>query len=387
MTGVTGQSAPPPDTSSADHPVLHETGLPGLTRSLVGVPSVSGDEAALADLVESRLRRRAPQLAIHRIGNNVVARTQGNRPERVVFAGHLDTVPGAPAGPQTAAGPGEITGLGAVDMKGGIAIMLRLAEHACQPAAYEAAFVFYDKEEIGSRGSGMAMLFADHRELVDGDMAVVLEPTNGLIEAGCQGNLVIEFGFEGTRAHTARPWRGDNAIHRAVPALQRLARFVPEPVEMDGLVYRQALSVVAVSGGVQGNVVPDRCTVKVNYRHAPTLDGAAARDLLTGLVPEAAAATVLLSSPAAAPRLGHPLVARLLAAAGQAVRPKLGWTDVGRFAEHGIPAVNFGPGDPELAHTSREIVHRDALSACYQGLLTFLTGPQAQQPGRNPHGR
>ncbi|MEU1629380.1 succinyl-diaminopimelate desuccinylase [Streptomyces sp. NPDC020096] len=362
-------------TTSHHHRVLHSTDLLELTEGLVAIPSVSGNERELADLVERRLLTRAPALAVRRIGNNIVARTEkgGTDRERVLLAGHLDTVPEFPPAARTASGAaGTVSGLGAVDMKGGIAVMLALAEEAAD-SGFDLSFLFYDKEEVGSRKSGMNMLFAEHPDLVRGDLAILLEPTDGLIEAGCQGNLVVDLGFDGTRAHTARPWQGVNAIHRAAAALARITGFVPDPVDIDGLVYRQALSVVGVDGGVQGNVVPDRCSVRVNYRHAPTLDSAAALEVVTGLAPEADDVRVLLSSPAAPPDLRHPLVARVCTATGAEIKPKLGWTDVGRFAAHGIPAVNFGPGDSELAHTAHEVIGRDALVACHTALLGFLT--------------
>lgn len=362
---------PAPDA----HPVVEADDLLRLTAALVAVPSVSGDERLLADLVERRLRERAPAVTVHRVGNNVVARTGHHAPgtPRVVLAGHLDTVPEMPRRPVDSV-PGRISGLGAVDMKGGVAVMLLLAGQAAR-SAYDLTFVFYDKEEIGSRRSGMNTLFAEHRALVDGDLAILLEPTGGVIEAGCQGNLVVELGFDGTRAHTARPWQGVNAIHRAGPALAAIAAHDPGVATIDGLAYRQSLSVVAVEGGVQGNVVPDRCTIRVNYRHAATQDSETAAKFVASLAPDADDLTVVLSSPPAPPDLRHPLVARLCEVTGAEVRPKLGWTDVGRFAAHGIPAVNFGPGDSELAHGPREVVTDGELTACHAALSTLLMTP------------
>ncbi|MFG2525285.1 succinyl-diaminopimelate desuccinylase [Streptomyces sp. NPDC048527] len=365
-------AVPPPDPAGR---LLTATALLEATAALVGVASVSGDEAALADLVERRLRERAPRLDLVRVGNNVVARrpARGGGVPRVLLAGHLDTVPQMPR-PQAPPAPDTVAGLGAVDMKGGLAVMLDLAGRAAD-APMDLGFVFYDKEEIGSRRSGMNLLFAEHRDLVDADLAILLEPTDGLVEAGCQGNLVVELGFHGTPAHTARPWRGVNAVHRAAAAIARIAAHDPRPVVIDGLAYRESLSVVGVQGGIQGNVVPDRCTVRVNYRHAATRDSAAAAGLVASLAPEADETTVVLSSPPAPPDLRHPLVARLVAATGQAPRPKLGWTDVGRFAAHGIPAVNFGPGDSELAHGPHEVVSRDELDACRDVLAGLLLSP------------
>lgn len=371
-----------------EQPVVRADTVLDLTAALVAVESVSRNEARLADLVEARLASRAPWLRVARVGNNVVARTAHGRPNRVMFAGHLDTVPGTPpTGPVP--GDGVVEGLGSVDMKGGVAVMLLLAEQARDPA-YDLTFAFYDREEIGSHQSGMRVLFDDHRDLVSADAAVLLEPTDGRLEAGCQGNLVVEFTFTGARAHTARPWQGRNAVHRAAPALARFVAFDPPPVEIDGLVYRQSASVVSVEAGVQGNVVPDRCTVKVNYRHAAHLDTGAATAALTALAPEADEVRVLLSSPPAAPALTHPVLGALHRTGGLEVRPKLGWTDVGRFAAHGIPAVNFGPGDPELAHTPHEVVDRAALEHCLAVLHRFVgtgdgtTGPTGTGTAATP---
>ncbi|MCQ4041311.1 succinyl-diaminopimelate desuccinylase [Streptantibioticus rubrisoli] len=359
-------------TTREHHRVLHSTDLLELTDGLVAIRSVSGNERELADLVERRLLDRAPDLTVRRIGNNVIARTGKGAQQRIVLAGHLDTVPEFPPGSRATNGaPETVRGLGAVDMKGGVAVMLALAERA-KDSGFDLTFLFYDKEEIGSRRSETNLLLTDYPYLLGGDLAILLEPTNGRVEAGCQGNLVVDLGFDGVRAHTARPWQGVNAIHRAAVALARISGFVPEPVDIDGLVYRQALCVVGVDGGVQGDVVPDHCSVRVNYRHAPTLDSAAALDVVTGLAPEADRVRVVLSSPPAPPALAHPLVAQACAAAGGEIKPRLGWSDVGRFAAHGIPAINFGPGDPELAHTPREFVSRDALETCYTALLAFL---------------
>ncbi|MFJ5885615.1 succinyl-diaminopimelate desuccinylase [Kitasatospora cineracea] len=361
-------------TRERDQRVLHATDPAELTAALVAVPSVSGSEERIADLVEQRLRRRAPALEVHRIGNNVVARSgsgRAPRPWRIVLAGHLDTVPAADP-PQPARLTAEhVTGLGAVDMKGGLALMLLLAESAADSPC-DTSFVFYDQEEVGSHRSGMHRLFADHRDLVDGDLAVLLEPTGGAVEAGCQGNLVVELDYLGARAHTARPWRGVNAIHRAAPALSRLAAAAPAPVELDGLSYRQSLSVVGFDAGVQGNVVPDRASIRVNYRHAPTIDSETAVGIVTALVPEPDRVSVRLASPSARPELGHPLLAAWRERTAPEVRPKLGWTDVGRFAAHGIPALNFGPGDPELAHTPDESVDRAELVRCHRALHDLL---------------
>lgn len=342
-----------------------------LTEALCAVPSVSGAEGDLADAVEARLRARAPGLEVTRVRNNVVARTDAGRAQRIVLGGHLDTVP--PNGNEAPRRDGDVVhGLGSGDMKGGLAVLLLLAEAAGRTAPErDLTFVFYEGEEVADQHNGLRHLFAQRRDLVAGDLAVLLEPTGGWIEAGCQGTIHVRATFHGRRAHTARPWMGDNAVHRAAPLLARLAGFEPATVEVDGLPYREALQVVRVEGGIANNVVPDRAAIVVNRRYAPDrpLDAAVAevRDLCAG----ADEVEVLNASPAAPPNLAAPLVAELCGRFDLPVRPKLGWTDVARFAEHGILACNFGPGDPELAHTAEERVERVGLEGCHRVLAAF----------------
>jgi succinyl-diaminopimelate desuccinylase len=373
MTGQPGVTAPSvvPDVApEVADVVLHAADLVELTAGLVNVPSVSRAEQALADLVESRLRSRAPGLSRYRIGNNVVARTERGGVPRLVFAGHLDTVPVAgPAG--AVAGTDQVAGRGAVDMKGGLAVMLLLTENIAD-SPFDCTFIFYDKEEIGFHQSGMHLLFAERPDLCAADLAFVLEPTNCSLEAGGQGNLVAEAHFHGQTAHSARPWRGRNAVTRAVPALTRVTEFTPEKVQVDGLVYPPALSVVGIEGGRQGNMVPDHCKIAVNYRHAPTVTTADAIEFVRQMMPDADEIRVILRSPPALPRLDHPLIARFRDLGNLVVRPKLGWTDVARFAQHGIAAVNFGPGDAEQAHTPHEIVKRNDLERCREVLGRFM---------------
>lgn len=345
--------------------------LLGLTAALVAVPSVSRHEEDLADAVEARLR--LGPLEVERVGSNVVARTSAGRDRRVVLAGHLDTVPAN--GNQVPKVEGDVLyGLGAADMKGGLAVLLRLAEEVASAARFDVTFVFYESEEIADQYNGLRHLFEARPELVAGEFAVLLEPTDNWLEAGCQGSIRLEATFTGARAHTARPWQGVNAVHRAAPVLTRLASHQPEEVEVDGLCFRQALQVVDMHGGVAGNVVPDRCTLSVNRRYAPSLTEAEAEAEVRALLEGADEVAVTSVSPAAHPNLSHPLVAEFAGCIGAPVRPKLGWTDVARFSAHGVPAVNFGPGDPEVSHTAGEHVSRTSLDACHQALARFLTG-------------
>jgi succinyl-diaminopimelate desuccinylase len=253
--------------------------LLGLTTALVAVRSESHHEAELADLVEARLRQRAPSLAIDRIDANVVVRTELGRDRRVLLGGHLDTVP-ANAGNEVPRVEGDVLhGLGAADMKSGLAVLLRLAEDlhvsfledGASRVAHDVTLVFYEAEEVRDEFNGLGIVMRARPELLAADFAVLLEPTAGWVEAGCQGVLVAKAGFDGERAHAARPWMGSNAIHTAAEVLARLAAHETDVVDVDGLAFLESFQVVGIEGGVQGkhNVVPDRCTVTVNRRFAP----------------------------------------------------------------------------------------------------------------------
>jgi succinyl-diaminopimelate desuccinylase len=347
------------------------TDLLALTEQLCAVPSVSGEERALADVVEARLRERAPALEIERVGENVVARTQRDAPARLLLGGHLDTVP-----PNDNAQPrvdgDTLHGLGSADMKGGLAVLLVLAESLARgEGTRDVTLVFYEGEEVADEHNGLRRLFAERPDLVAADVAVLLEPTGGWIEAGCQGTIHVRLAFNGARAHSARPWMGVNAVHRAAPTLARVAEHEAPTVLVDGLAYRESLQVVRIQAGIANNVVPDRCEIVVNRRYAPACSHEEALVQTLAMFDDADEADVINASPAAAPNLTHPLVAELVATGNLDVRPKLGWTDVARFAQHGVAAVNFGPGDPELAHTADERVERADLDQCLRVLSKF----------------
>lgn len=348
--------------------------LLALTETLCEIPSVSGTETALADVVEARLRAARATLRIERIGANVVARTEFGRELRVVLGGHIDTVPAnGNAAPRR---DGDVLhGLGTADMKGGLAVMLALADDlANEKARFDVSIVLYDGEEVADEHNGLRRLFEEAPELVQGDLAILLEPTGCWVEAGCQGTISVRAGFDGVRAHSARPWMGVNAIHRASTLLERCANFAAATVDVDSLEYRESLQVVRIEGGVANNVVPDRCTVVVNRRYAPSRSLDEAVQEVVSFCTSAGAddVEVLNASMAAPPNLMNPLIAEMTGVYDLAVRPKLGWTDVARFAAHGIPACNFGPGDPELAHTAEERVERAQLDACLALLEKFL---------------
>ncbi len=351
------------------------TDLLALTAELVSIPSVSHHEAALADRVEGDLRR-AGHLEVKRFEDTVVARTQLGRARRVVLAGHLDTVPPFDDGGARLDGD-TVWGLGAVDMKGGVAVLLDLATTIPNPAL-DVTYVLYACEEVQRRHNALARLAATRPDLLAADAAVLGEPTGGVVEAGCQGTMRAVVSRGGRRAHTARPWTGVNAVHRLGPVLDALERYVPRRVVLDGCEYTEQLQAVGIEGGVANNVVPDRATVTINYRFAPQVEVAGAeatlRDLVgAGLDPSAGDGIDIVDAASGAPPdLGHPVLAALVAATGAPARAKLGWTDVATFAELGVPATNFGPGDPLLAHTPDEHVSRRELERARAVLGTLL---------------
>jgi succinyl-diaminopimelate desuccinylase len=342
-----------------------------LTAALVDVPSVSGDERVLADAVEAALRRE-PHLEVVRSGEAVLARTRLGRARRVLLAGHLDTVPIADNVPSRREGD-TLYGCGTSDMKAGVAMMAHLAATLTEPE-HDITLVLYDCEEIEAARNGLGRIEREHRDWLDADLALLGEPTSGQVEAGCQGTLRVVVTTSGRRAHSARSWLGENAIHAAAPVLARLASYEARTVDIDGCVYREGLQAVGVAGGVAGNVVPDVCTVTVNFRFAPdrSLDDARAHvaDVLGGL-----GETVETdASPGALPGLAAPAAAEFVAAVGAVPVAKYGWTDVSRFAALGIPALNFGPGDPNLAHTRDEHVSLAAVTEGTAALRRYLSG-------------
>lgn len=340
-----------------------------LTRQLVDFPSESLDEGPLADAVEAALSVHA-HLEVTRVGNTVIARTTLGRGERVVIAGHLDTVPENGNLPSRLEG-GVLHGLGSVDMKGGVAVGLRLAATLTTPVR-DVTYVFYDAEEIAAVHNGLGKLGASHPHLLEADFAILMEPSNALVEAGCQGTMRVEVATTGERAHTARAWMGSNAIHKAAELLNRLNGYAPRTPVIDGLTYHEGLNAVFVSGGVAGNVIPDACTVTVNYRFAPDRSEAEAEAFLRDFF-DGYAVTVTDSSPGALPGLTRPAAKAFLEAVGGEPAPKFGWTDVSRFSALGVPAVNFGPGDPLLAHKAEEHVHVEEIVRCEQQLAAWLT--------------
>ncbi|MCX4770021.1 succinyl-diaminopimelate desuccinylase [Streptomyces sp. NBC_01260] len=346
---------------------------PALTARLVDFPSVSGEEKDLADAIETALRT-LPHLTVDRYGNNVVARTNLGRAERVVLAGHIDTVPIADNVPSRLDADGLLWGCGTSDMKSGVAVQLRIAATVPEPNR-DLTFVFYDNEEVAAHLNGLGHIAEAHPDWLAADFAVLLEGSNGEVEGGCQGTLRVLLRTEGERAHSARSWMGSNAIHGAAPILARLAAYEPRKPVIDGLEFHEGLNAVRIEAGVANNVIPDACTVVVNYRYAPDLgpDEALAHvhEVFAGC--GVAEFTVDDHSGAAMPGLSHPAAKAFMDAVGGTARPKFGWTDVSRFGSLGVPAVNYGPGDPILAHKRNEHVAVERITHCEERLRTWLT--------------
>ncbi|GAB3187828.1 succinyl-diaminopimelate desuccinylase [Nesterenkonia suensis] len=406
-----------------------------LTEQIIACASVSGDEGRLADAVEDALLGLGG-LRVHRDGDTVIARTDTGADQRVVLAGHLDTVPlpsdphtrGTPgcrgtvppqwvaaetpggttgeaptegsgeaprgvagvsgvAGPSAAARADDdvLYGRGATDMKGGVAVQLKLAADvatrlqtltAAQSLDREVTWVFYDHEEVEASKSGLGRVLRTSPELLEADFAVLLEPTHGAVEGGCNGTCRLRVTVPGVASHSGRAWMGRNAIHAAAPVLAVLEAYEPRTVDVDGLAYREGLNAVSISGGIAGNVIPDACTVEINYRFAPDKTEAQAHDHVREVLRTAGVDDELIevtdSSPGARPGLDHPAAQDFVAAVAGEPKPKYGWTDVARFSALGVPAVNFGPGDPLLAHTDDEHVTAGSLRACYAAMHRWL---------------
>jgi succinyl-diaminopimelate desuccinylase len=344
-----------------------------VTRQLCDIESVSGDEVRIADAIAETLAGY-DHLEVVRDGDAVVARTRLGRAQRVVVAGHIDTVPlnrNLPTRFETDGGVDYLWGRGTVDMKAGCAVHLRLAAELTEPNV-DVTWVWYDHEEVSDHLNGLGRLVRTRPELLAADFAILGEPTRSEIEGGCNGNLRVEIRTTGRRSHSARSWIGDNAIHHAAAVLDVLAAYEAREVEVDGLVYREGLNAVGISGGVAGNVIPDECVVTVNYRFAPSRSGdeavAHVRELFPGLD-----VVVVDLAEGARPGLDAPLAAQFLAAVGGEAKPKYGWTDVARFSALGVPAVNYGPGDPLLAHHDDERVPLDQIVENERGLRAWLT--------------
>lgn len=343
-----------------------------LTESVCNIESVSLDEKNLADAIEAELTT-LDHLDVVRDGNTIVARTNLGRDERIVLAGHIDTVPltKEPANLPVKRGDGKLHGRGTTDMKGGVAVQLKIAKELTAPNR-DITFVFYEGEEIEDQYNGLGRIARTRPELFDGAaFAVLLEPTNGGIEGGCKGTLRVHVRTKGIAAHSARPWKGDNAIHKAADILDRLREYEPQTVNVDGLDYHEGLNAVNITGGIAGNVIPDACTVTVNYRFAPDKSAEEALAYVTTFFDGFDIECDDLAG-GARPGLDRPAARAFVDALGLPVVAKEGWTDVARFSAVGVPAVNFGPGDPNVAHMDDEWCPEDQIVTALELLKGWL---------------
>ena len=345
-----------------------------LTRVICDIPSVSDDEGALADAIFAAVSA-LPHLEVIRDGDTIVARTNLGRDQRVAIAGHIDTVPindNLPVREQVEDGVTYLWGRGTVDMKAGVAVQLKLAAELTEPRA-DITWMWYDHEEVASELNGLTRLARTRPDLFEADFAILGEPSSAEIEGGCNGNLRAFVRTRGVRAHSARAWIGSNAIHKAAPVLERLAQYRPRTIAVDGLEYREGMNAVRITGGVAGNVIPDVCEIEVNYRFAPSRSEEEAEKHIRGVF-DGFDVEVVEIAPGARPGLDAPIAAEFVAALGSTPRPKSGWTDVARFSAMGVPAVNYGPGDPHLAHHDHERVPVAEIDAVERGLRAWLTG-------------
>jgi succinyl-diaminopimelate desuccinylase len=348
-------------------------GVIELTEAICNIESVSGNETALADAIESALSA-AGHLEVIRDGDAIVARTNLGRARRVVIAGHIDTVPIAdnlPVSRRSIDGDEVLWGRGTVDMKAGVAVQLKLAVELASPNV-DVTWVFYDHEEVEASLNGLGRISRNRPELLEASFAVLCEPSSSQVEGGCNGTMRVEVRTSGVKAHSARPWMGENAVHKAADILTKLARNEPAEVEVDGLVYRESLNAVLISGGIATNVIPDETVITVNYRFAPSKSEAEAfdylKDFFAGFEIE-----MMDSAAGARPGLDLPEAAAFVSATGSTAKPKYGWTDVARFSSLGIPAVNFGPGDPNKAHADDENVPVEQITSAFEALRKWLT--------------
>lgn len=354
-------------------PLNLEGDLVELTRAVCDIESVSGNEKELADAIESALAKYS-HLEVIRDGDAIVARTNFGHATRVVIAGHIDTVPVADNLPIKLL-PMEreqvLWGRGTVDMKAGVAVQLKLAA-TLDKTNTDVTWVFYDHEEVEASLNGLGRIARNRPDLLHASFAVLCEPSNAQVEGGCNGTIRVEVRARGVKAHSARSWMGKNAVHASAEILNRLNAYEPQSVEVDGLVYRESMNAVLISGGMATNVIPDECVVTVNYRFAPSKSGEEATAHLSELF-EGFEVVVTDLSEGARPGLDLPEAAAFVAATGSTPKPKYGWTDVARFSALGIPAVNFGPGDPNKAHADDENVPVSQIFACEAALRTWLT--------------
>ena len=340
-----------------------------LTLDLVNISSVSKDEKSIADSIEEALKKYS-HLKLTRVNNSIVAKTNFGNKQRVVIAGHVDTVPANNNFPGKIDNA-EVIGLGSVDMKSGIAVALKLAAELTS-SNYDITYLFYESEEIETKYNGLELITKQQKDLLDCDFAILMEPTNGILEVGCQGSLRFEVSTSGKRSHSARWWNGENAIHKTNKILEILNNYKSREPEIDGYKFREGLQAVKINGGIAGNVVPDSVSVSINHRFAPDTSIDQATSNMKNLFKDFN--FLLVDAANAAPTgLNNPLIKEFVSSIGKNIAPKFGWTDVARFASAGIPAINFGPGDPNLAHHPDEKVSISQIDDVYESLKKWLS--------------
>ncbi len=340
-----------------------------LTLDLVNISSVSKDEKSIADSIETALEEYS-HLKLTRVNNSLVAQTNFGNKQRVVIAGHIDTVPANNNFPGQI-NNSEVTGLGSVDMKSGIAVALKLASEITS-SKFDITYLFYESEEIETKFNGLELITKQQKDLLNCDFAILMEPTNGILEVGCQGSLRFEVSASGKRSHSARWWNGDNAIHKTNKILEILNNYKSREPEIDGYKFREGLQAVKINGGIAGNVVPDSVSVSINHRFAPDTSIDQATTNMKNLFKDFN--FQLVDAANAAPTgLANPVIKEFAESIGKNIAPKFGWTDVARFASAGIPAINFGPGDPNLAHHPDEKVSISQINDVYDSLKKWLT--------------
>jgi succinyl-diaminopimelate desuccinylase len=343
-----------------------ETALADRTLALVDIPSPSHDEDMLYDYVRGVVH--LPR--VHDDGESLLYAKRDGKP-LVLLAGHTDTVPAQDNLPGRIK-DGAVHGLGSTDMKGGLAVMIELAHWAAHAELdYDLGLLFFPREEVGPEENPLPALFEATPVVDKAALVICLEPTDNTLQLGCLGNLVARVVFEGRAAHSARPWLGINAVQLALEGLQGVFALAPFDVDVDGLVFREVLSVTQINGGIATNVIPARCEAILNFRYAPTRTMAEAEARVRELVGHEL--EIVQHSPPAHVALRSPLVERLRDAGGFEVQPKQAWTNVADFAARGLDAVNLGPGATRYAHATDEQVSITELARTYEALQRFLT--------------
>jgi succinyl-diaminopimelate desuccinylase len=341
-----------------------------LALALVDIRSVSGEEQALTGWLARQVGAQPHLEVVHEQGDALVFGLGGS-PE-VLIAGHSDTVPEQGNLPGRLA-DGFLHGLGAADMKGALAVMLALAgELGSRRPALNPQFVIFGGEELPQSNGVLGKLFGTCPSLLEARLAVMMEPTANRLQAGCLGNIKAELVFEGVAAHSARPWLGRNAIHDAIGALQGPVSLEPYDVVLEGLRFREVLSVTEIHGGIANNVIPDQVVCGLNFRYAGSRSPAQAEARLRELVGTTGKLTVIGNAPSAPVPAGNDLLDRLRQAGDLPMEPKQAWTPVAEFAAHGLDAINFGPGDPRMAHRRDERIAVDAMDTSLEVLRRFL---------------